>query len=154
MLAKELLLATAFVVPIVIFHLTGLALLLRALKSHSKVFRRLRILPLTLLLTVTLGIIALHTVEIWLYAGMYLSLGVFETLEESVYFSTVTFSSLGYGDVVLPTQWRVLGAIECPVGIIMLGISTAFLISVLTRFRLLGHDWLSGEEHGGDHPQN
>ena len=151
MIAKELLLATTIVVLIVIFHLTGLGLLLRALRSHSRVYRSLRALPLTLLLTVTLGIIALHTVEIWLYAGLYLYLGLFRTLEQSLYFSTVTYSSLGYGDLLLTNEWRVFGSIECPVGIILLGLSTAFVISVLTRFRLLGHDWLSGEEHGGDH---
>jgi hypothetical protein len=78
-------------------------------------------------------------------------LGVFRTLEQSLYFSTVTYSSLGYGDLVLPPEWRLLGSIECPVGIVLLGISTAFILSVLTRFKLLGHDWLSGEEHGSDH---
>jgi len=151
MLASELLIATAMAILVVIFHLMGLALLLRAMRSHSKVFRTMRILPLTLLLSVTLGIILLHTVEIWLYAGLYLYLGVFRTLEQSLYFSTVTYSSLGYGDVLLPPQWRLLGSIECPVGIILLGMSTAFIISVLTKFRLLRHDWLSSEEHGGDH---
>lgn len=151
MLAKELMLATTIVVLVVIFHLMGLALLLRALRSHSKVFRSLRILPLTLMLSATLGLILLHTVDIWLYAGLYLYLGLFRTLEQSVYFSTVTYSSLGYGDMLLPSEWRVLGSIECPVGIILLGISTAFFITVLTKFRLLGHDWLSGDEHGGDH---
>lgn len=154
MLAKELLLATTMVVLLVTFHLIGLALLLRALRSHSKVFRSLRILPLTLLLTATLGIVLLHTVEIWLYAGLYLFLGAFQTLEESLYFSTVTYSSLGYGDVLMPSRWRLLGSIECPVGIILLGLSTAFIISVLTKFRLLGHDWLSGEEHHGEHEHN
>ena len=138
------------VIPVVIFHLLGLALLLRAMRSHSRVFRSVRMLPLTLLLGVTLGIILLHTVEIWIFAGLYLYLGAFRTLEQSLYFSTVTYSSLGYGDLILPERWRLLGSIECPVGIILLGMSTAFIISVLTKFRLLGHDWLSGEEHGGE----
>ena len=152
--ANELLIATAMVVLVVIFHLIGLAFLLRAMRSHSKVFRTVRILPLTLLLTVTLGIIVLHTVEIWLYAGLYLYLDAFSTLEQSLYFSTVTYSSLGYGDLLLPPEWRLLGSIECPVGIILLGMSTAFIISVLTRFRLFGHDWLSGDEHGHERRQD
>src|SRR4030095_4166338 len=99
----------------------------------------------------TLGIIFLHTVEIWLYAGLYLYLQLFPTLEQSLYFSTVTYSSLGYGDVVLKEEWRVLGSIECPVGIILLGLSTAFIISPLTRFRLLGHGWLRGRGSAGEH---
>ena len=151
MVASQLLLATAVVVPVVILHLVGLALLVRAMRSHSRVFRSVRIRPLTLLLSVILGIIAIHTIEIWLFAGLYLYLGAFQTLEESLYFSTVTYSSLGYGDLVLPERWRLFGSIECPVGIILLGMSTAFIISVLVKFRLLGHDWLSGEENPDNH---
>jgi voltage-gated potassium channel len=154
MLVKELLLATAMVILVVFLHLMGLALLWRGLRSHSKVFRSLRILPLTLLLSATLGLIFLHTLDIWLYTALYLYLGAFPTLEQSLYFSTVTYSSLGYGDFLLPEKWRVLGAIECPAGIILLGISTAFMITVLTKFRLLlGHDWLSGADDGGDPQQ-
>ena len=150
MLGKELLLATAMVILVVFLHLMGLALLWRALRSHTIVFRSLRILPLTLLLSATLGLIVLHTIDIWLFTGLYLYLGVFRTLEQSLYFSTVTYSSLGYGDVLMPIEWRLLGSIECPVGVILLGVSTAFIITLLTKFRLLGHDWLSGEEHRGD----
>jgi hypothetical protein len=150
MLAKELLLATAMVIVVVIIHLTGLALLWRALRSHTKVFRSLRILPLTLLLSTVLGIISLHTIEIWLYAGLYLYLGAFRTLEQSLYFSTATYSSLGYGDILMPDRWRILGSIECPVGILLLGISTAFVITVLSKARLIKQDWLSGEELGGE----
>ena len=99
MLVKELLLATAMVGAIVIVHLTGLALLIRALKSHSRLFRSLQILPLTLLVTATLGIILIHTVEIWLYAALYIELGAFTAFEQALYFSTVTYASVGYGDM-------------------------------------------------------
>jgi len=112
MLGKELLVATMMVVLVVFLHLMGLAMLWRALRSHMKVFRSLRILPLTLLLSATLGLILLHTVDIWLFAGLYLYLGVFRTLEQGLYFSTVTYSSLGYGDVLLPNDWRLLGSIR------------------------------------------
>ena len=143
MLIKELLLATAMVGAIVVVHLIGLALLIRALKSHSRIFRSLQILPLTLLVTATLGIIAIHTVEIWLYAALYMELGAFTAFEQALYFSTVTYASVGYGDMLLPVEWRILGAIEGPVGVVMLGVSTAFLVSLLTQLRVLRHDWLT-----------
>ena len=143
MLIKELLLATAMVGAIVVVHLIGLALLIRALKSHSRLFRSLQILPLTLLVTATLGIIAIHTVEIWLYAALYMELGAFTAFEQALYFSTVTYASVGYGDMLLPVEWRILGAIEGPVGVVMLGVSTAFLVSLLTQLRVLRHDWLT-----------
>ena len=55
----------------------------------------------------------------------------------------MTYTTIGYGDVLLPKPWRILGAIEGATGVIMLGWSTAFLISLLVQLRLLSHDWLS-----------
>ena len=141
-------LATVMALSTGLIHLTGLALLTRALRSHSRTFRRLRIMPLTLLLFATIGVIGIHTVEIWLYAALYLALGAFTHFEEALYFSTVTYSSIGYGDLLLPHDWRILGAIEGAVGIIMLGVSTAFLVSLLTQLRLLRHDWLTPDSEG------
>ena len=69
-------------------------------------------MPLTLLLAASIGIFAIHTVEIWTYAALYLALGNFGHFEESLYYSTVTYASIGYGDVLMPQPWRILGAIE------------------------------------------
>jgi hypothetical protein len=90
----------------------------------------------------------IHTAEIWLWAAIYLELQAFRTFEQALYFSTVTYASLGYGDLLLPHEWRIFGAIEGAAGIIMLGISTAYLVSLLTRVKLFSHDWLTPE--GGD----
>jgi hypothetical protein len=57
----------------------------------------------------------------------------------------VTYASVGYGDLLMPRQWRILGAIEGAAGIIMLGWSTAYLVSILTQLKLLQHDWLGGK---------
>jgi Ion channel len=151
MLAIELSFATLTVLGIMLVHLIGLAVLTRLLRSHSEVMREVRLLPLTLLLLAGVGIIAIHTIEIWIYAGIYLALGAFGSFEEALYFSTSTYSSIGYGDVLLPHDWRIFGAIEGPVGIIMLGWSTAFLVSLLARLKLLRHDWLRREgDEGGE----
>jgi hypothetical protein len=141
----ELSLATLMVVIMAVIHLTGLAILTRVLRSHSQVIGHLKIMPLTLLLTATLGIIVVHTVEIWMWATLYLfGLKAFPHFEAALYFSTVTYASVGYGDLLMPPQWRILGAIEGAAGIIMLGWSTAYLVSLLTQLRLLQHDWLGG----------
>lgn len=139
----QLIIATAMVIMTVLIHLFGLALLMRVLRSHTRVFRKLTIMPLTLLLAATVGIIAIHTLEIWVYALLYLQLDAFSHFEQALYFSTVTYATIGYGDVVMPHQWRILGAIEGAVGIIMLGWSTAFVVSLMTQLKLLGHDWLA-----------
>ncbi len=140
---KQLILATLMVLLTVGIHLVGLALLMRVLRTHTRLFRRLQFMPLTLLLAATIGIFAIHTIEIWLFAALYLKLQAFGDFEEALYFSTVSYASIGYGDVLMPKDWRILGAIEGATGIIMLGWSTAFLVSLLTQLKLLGHDWLS-----------
>jgi len=141
----QLALATIMVTATAFIHLVGLAILTRMLRSHSRLLRKLRIMPLTLLLAATIGIIGIHTVEIWAYAAAYRGLDAFGSFEEALYYSTVTYSSIGYGDVLMPHGWRILGAIEGAAGIIMLGWSTAYLVSLLTQMKLLSHDWLSSD---------
>jgi len=143
---NQLILATIMVVAIVVIHLFGLAILTRLLRSHSRVVRSVQIMPLTLLASATIGIIAIHTTEIWLYAAVYLQFGAFGHFEEALYFSTSTYAAIGYGDVLMPHKWRVFGAIEGPVGIIMLGWSTAYLVSLIAQMKLLSHDWLTLDE--------
>lgn len=143
----QLILASVMVVVTVMIHLLGLTVLMRLLRSHGRFVQKLRIRPLTLLLAASLGIFAIHTIEIWVFAALYLSLNTFSHFEEALYFSTVTYASVGYGDLLMPHRWRILGAIEGATGILMLGWSTAFLVSVLAQLRLFRHDWLApGDE--------
>lgn len=95
------------------------------------------------ILAVVLGLFGLHTVEIWTYAVFYLyGLNAFADFEQSLYFSTISFVSLGNGDVLMPRAWRLVGAIEAVNGVILLGWSTAFFITIVTRLRILEHEWL------------
>jgi hypothetical protein len=137
----QLFLASVMVVVTVLIHLAGLAALLRVLRVHQRLVRA-RFGPMTLLMTAAFGLFAIHTVEIWLYAALYVVLGAASAFEEALYFSTVTYASIGYGDVLLHRPWRILGAIEGSTGVIMLGWSTAFIVSLLAQMRLLGHNWL------------
>ena len=93
-----------------------------------------------------LGVLGLHGIEIWLFAGLYLLLGEIGTLEEALYFSASTFSTLGYGDVVLSASWRLVAAMEGITGFLLIGWSTAFLVSVVGRLRALEADWFSGPD--------
>jgi hypothetical protein len=138
----QLSLATAMVLVTAMTHLLGLAVLVRYFRVHQKLFARHRTAPITMLLGVSVGLIAIHTIEIWLYAGLYFALRAAPNFESALYFSTVTYATIGYGDVLIEKSWRILGAIEGAIGVIMLGWSTAFLVSVLAQLRLFGHDWL------------
>ena len=141
----QLFLATIMSLLTVVIHLTGLALLVRILRSHHRLVRPLKGAPVAILMIATATIFAIHTVEIWLYALLYVLLGAFGNFEVALYFSTVTYSSVGYGDVLLSQEWRILGAIEGATGILMIGWSTAFLVSMLGQLKLLTHDWLTSE---------
>lgn len=98
------------------------------------------------ILIVVLALVAIHTVEVWTYAVAYLALGALPDFETALYFSTTSFTTMGYGDVVLTRHWRLLGAIEGANGLLLFGWSTAFLVSVIGRMRILEHDWLEPPE--------
>ncbi len=139
MLAENLVLAAGMVSATVVFHFIGLAGLIAVL--NTRLPRRLRTgtglqKALKILFTV-FGLVAMHTVEIWAYAGVYLVLGEFSDLESALYFSTTSFSTLGYGDVTLSHDHRMVGAIEGINGFLLIGWSTAFLVSVTNRMGLL-----------------
>jgi MFS family permease len=141
-------LATAMVLATVVIHFLGLLLLIRLMERHGRrVDHWHRVARQSMLLVAAvLGIVLLHTVEIWLYAALYLALGVVNGLEPALYFSTVSFASLGFGDIVLGPQWRLVSAIETAHGVILFSWSTAFLISLMGKLRALEHDWLERRE--------
>ena len=128
----------------VIIHFGGLFLLIWVLRARGHNFQahRSTIGQAAAIVVVVLGLVAIHTVEIWAYAVVYLALGALSDFESALYFSTTSFTTLGYGDVVLDHKWRLLGAIEGANGLLLFGWSTAFLFSVTSRMRILEHDWL------------
>ena len=77
------------------------------------------------------GILVLHVSETVLWALFYYSRGLFETFETALYFSLGSYTTIGYGDVVLAHRWRLLGAIEGISGVLLCGISTAFMFAVI-----------------------
>ncbi len=74
-----------------------------------------------------------HTLEIWSWAFLYLRLEQFESMERALYFSTVTFTTLGYGDITLVERWQLLSSFEAANGIILFGVSTAFVFAVMRK---------------------
>ena len=73
-----------------------------------------------------------HLVQVGLWAGLFQWLGEFDNFETAFYHSAVNFSSLGYGDLVMSTEWRLLGPIEAASGILMFGISTGVGFAVFS----------------------
>jgi voltage-gated potassium channel Kch len=72
-------------------------------------------------------------VEAGLWAATYLAVGAISGLEKALYFSTVTYTTLGYGDVVMEESWQLLSAFEAANGIIMFGWTTALIFALVQR---------------------
>lgn len=75
----------------------------------------------------------LHVAEMALWAGVYRMTGAIASFEEALYFSIVSYTTVGYGDVVLPVRWRILGAAEAATGTLLLGWSTGLLFALISR---------------------
>ena len=143
-LIQNLAVATAMVALTVTVHFFGLLALLYFLRRRGAGFRPNESMTGqgALVLFVVFGIFAIHTIEIWAYAFFYYSVGALRDLESALYFSTVSFASGGYGDIVLTPRWRMVSAIEAANGVILFAWSTAFFLSVMARLRSLEHDWM------------
>ena len=87
---------------------------------------------LALSLVWTLGMMA---IAIWLWAIAFFELQIFETYEESVYFALVAFTTLGFGDILLPQDWRLLSGLAAANGLLMFGLLTAILVETLRETR-------------------
>jgi len=139
---ERLVLATVMVGFTVTVHFFGLLALLWILRARAHAVHDTWVREGAAIFTVVLGLMVIHAMEVWLYAGVYLALGALNDLETALYFSTASFTTIGYGDVVLDQRWRLVGAIEGANGLLLFGWSTAFLFSVISRMRTLEHDWL------------
>jgi len=116
----------------VTIHAAGLSALLRGLPLA---LRDKRFLTVTWqLLRVAWRLILLHLAEIAVWALFYWWQKCLPDAESSVYFSGVTYTTVGYGDLVLPKEWRLLGPLEGLTGILMCALSTGFFFAGVSRF--------------------
>ena len=137
-------LGTLVIALTVLIHTVSLVVLTRVMAT---LIRRLRLQrhgfgQTVAMLATVLGLFAAHTLEIWLWALVYVALGAHVSIADALYFSTTTFSTVGYGDMVLPPEWRLLGALEGVDGFILIGWLTAYLVAASTRhgpFRIGEH---------------
>ena len=90
-----------------------------------------------LVVRVTTWVIALHSLQVLVWAGYYRWLCL-PSWESALYFSATSYTTVGYGDIVLPSKWRMLGPIESILGILMCGLSVSILFAIATR--LLGNE--------------
>ena len=93
-----------------------------------------RFWPITwLVIRVAWWLIIVHLIEIAVWALFFWWQGCLPDMESSFYFAGVTYTTLGYGDLVLPKEWRLFGPVEGLTGILMCGLSTGFFFAVVSK---------------------
>ncbi|HKP36183.1 MAG TPA: potassium channel family protein [Pyrinomonadaceae bacterium] len=129
----KLLLAWSLTAVCVIVHAIGMTTLLRWL-NRVVARMRARFWSSTWMLVRTAGwIILLHLIEITIWGLFYAWGHGMPDLPSALYFSAVTYTTTGYGDLVLPNEWRLVGGVEALTGILMCGWSAAFFFAVVSR---------------------
>ena len=118
-----------------VIHVIVLAASVPILKQQGLLAAaRKAIFQMTLLTTIMLiAIVVAHALQIWLWAIIWILTDAVADLNTAIYFSTVTYTTLGYGDVILSPEWRIFATFSAVAGLLTFGISTAFLVGLIGR---------------------
>jgi hypothetical protein len=121
----------------IISHTLGLGAVSRILRLEDRSLHphALDLNMLFLISSMGLMIVALHVLEIIVFAVIYLAAGAMATFEEALYHSATAYSTLGMADGSFPREWRLVGAFEGLIGFVLIGWSTAFMVSTMQRMR-------------------
>jgi hypothetical protein len=130
-MVSEIVTATGVLLATVFIHGVAVMLLFRIGRNPLAQAQKLPLLSrFGISCFFVIGFVVAHMVEIVLWAAAYRLAGELRSFEEAVYFSAITFATIGYGDVTLSSQWRLASAIEGVNGILLFGWTTAFLFKV------------------------
>ncbi len=135
MILLQVVVGCAIMVLTAVIHAGGQALGMRWLfKARVMRLHTISILTRSLIVGALVLIMFLATlIEASVWASVYLALGAISGFEEALYFSTVTYTTLGFGDVVLGEQWRLLSSFEAANGVIIFGWTTALIVVALRQ---------------------
>jgi voltage-gated potassium channel Kch len=132
---QQLLLAFALASATVVLHAVGTVYIVM---PASGVWNRRQeaaapIRPVLALTRLVSLLLVLHLVEVTVWAAAFTAANVLPDFDTSLYYSLKSYTTVGYGDVLPPNSWRLLGPIEAAVGILMLGWSTGIIVAAVQR---------------------
>lgn len=134
---QQILLGSVLIIITLIIEVLFIEVTVRSLKKLKPMMESSNIRKTTMVLTgITLWLLAAMSIAIWIWALALKSLDVFDTLERSLYFSMVAFTTLGLGDLTLPIDWRLLSGFLSANGLFLFGLNTAILIEVTRRMSM------------------
>ncbi len=136
-LILQLFIGGLMIVLTVIIHAAALDFIIRHATSGEKMLRRATgvfwrpLMAAGVVLTAFLS----HILQIWLWTLLYVTLDCVpnSTLSDALYFSTVTYTTVGYGDITLKADYRMLSGIEAANGILLIGWTTAYIFEVISQ---------------------
>jgi hypothetical protein len=135
---RQLLIGWLLLASNVVIHAYGVTSALRWLQR--RVIASQQLWPWAwLFIRLAAWIILLHIIEVTMWAAAYTVIGAMPGLQEALYFSAVTYTTTGYGDLVLPKDFRLVGAVEALTGILMCGWSTGFFFAIVSRMTNARH---------------
>jgi len=137
MMMTQLLIGCLMVGITVMIHAIALDYLVKGLEKMGPVCFRFfgRFWKTFLMTTTVLGVFLSHIIQIWAWAFLFLYLepDMLPTMEAALYFSTSSFTTVGFGDVFLDPNWRLLSSFEAANGFILFGWSTAFIFEIMSK---------------------
>ena len=143
---SKILIAACLVGITVAIHAAGLGVVLSHVSQSTVRPEGTRFWPITwLLICITWMLMVFHLLEVAVWALFFWWENCMPDVESSFYFSGITYLTIGYGDLVLPKEWRLFGPIEGLTGILMCGLSTALFFAVISKRILLR---MRGKETG------
>lgn len=132
----QLLIGTGMIAATVIVHALALDVIFKNLQWIERPARRLSkpFWKAIVSVVMVVSLFSVHVLLIWGWAGLYLlrACQPLTDIAEAVYFATVTYTTLGYGDITLEPSCRMLSGIEAANGLILFGWTTAFIFEVIT----------------------
>ena len=137
MLIAQLFIGCFMIGLTVVIHAVALDRLVALLKKLGpKSFKLLHNhWEIPLMVITVLGVFLAHFIQIWLWALLfhYLEPEILHDLETALYFSTSSFTTVGFGDIFLNKDWRLLSSFEAANGFLLFGWSTAFIFEVIYK---------------------
>ena len=131
----QLLIGTLMLALTVVWQALAFDFIIRKTQNltHAKINKITKSWKSIILTIVTLSVSFVLIFEVWIWGMLYLIIGVFTDLETALYFSTSSFTTVGFGDVYLGKDWRLLSTIEAMNGFILFGWSTAFIFEIVSN---------------------
>lgn len=137
-LAVQLFVSALLVLATVVIHAVGLILLARVVRREAREEAERHIPPLSvegvsMVVALVAGLFLIHGLEIALYALVFTWVEALPDMADAVFFSAMTYGTVGYSDTLLDPRWRLVAAIEGINGLLLIGWSTAFFVTLMGR---------------------